>query len=74
MGEEVDELPEAQKQEFGERALVGTPEDVADQLEEYRDALGEDVHFVFRPYVPGIETEELVECIGRLGEEVTPRL
>lgn len=73
-GGEVDELPEEQKRELEERALVGTPEDVVDQLEGYRDALGEDVHFVFRPYAPGIETEELLECIRRLGEEVAPRL
>ena len=42
-GEEVDKLPEEQRRELEERALVCTPEDVVDQLEEYRDALGEDV-------------------------------
>ncbi|MFC7222854.1 LLM class flavin-dependent oxidoreductase [Halalkalicoccus sp. GCM10025322] len=73
-GEELDELPDEQREELEERAIVGTPEDVAEELGEYRDALGEDVHFVFRPYAPGISTEELVECIDRLGEEVAPRL
>ncbi|WP_336344351.1 LLM class flavin-dependent oxidoreductase [Halalkalicoccus ordinarius] len=73
-GEEVDELSDEQREELEERAIVGTPEDVAEELGEYRDALGEDVHFVFRPYAPGIENEELLECIRRLGEEVAPRL
>ncbi len=72
--EEVDELPEEQKEELEERALVGTPEDVVEGVEEYREALGDDVHFVFRPYAPGIDTEDLIECVERLGEEVVPRL
>ncbi len=74
-GEEaIDELSDEQKEEFEERALVGTPEDVVEGVEKYREALGDDVHFVFRPYAPGIDTEELLECIERLGEEVVPRL
>lgn len=73
-GEEIDELPAEQREELEERALVGTPADVAEELEEYRDTLGEDVHFVFRPYAPGIDTAELIDCIDRFGEEVAPRL
>lgn len=73
-GEEIDELPDERKEELEERAIVGTPEDVVEQLEEYREALGDDTHFVFRSYAPGIDTEELVECVERLGTEVAPRL
>ncbi len=71
-GEEIEELPDEQKDELEERALVGTPEDVIEDLEAYRDALGDDTHFVFRSYAPGIETEAMADCIERLGEEVAP--
>jgi len=53
---------------------TGTPEQVVDELETYRDALGDDVHFIFRTYHPGVGTDEMVECIDRLGSEVAPEL
>lgn len=71
-GEEVEELPDERVQELKEQAIFGTPEQVIDQLEEYREALGDDVHFVFRTYHPGIGTDRMVECVERLGSEVAP--
>ncbi|WP_135854332.1 LLM class flavin-dependent oxidoreductase [Halorussus salinus] len=71
-GEEVEELDDERKRELKEQAIFGTPEQVIDQLEEYREALGDDVHFVFRTYHPGIGTDRMVECVERLGEEVVP--
>ncbi|WP_128478802.1 LLM class flavin-dependent oxidoreductase [Halorussus pelagicus] len=71
-GEEVAELDDERKRELKEQAVFGTPEQVIDQLETYRDALGDDVHFVFRTYHPGIGTDRMVECVERLGEEVVP--
>ena len=73
-GEEVEELPDERVQELKEQAVFGTPEQVVEQLETYRDALGDDVHFVFRTYHPGIGTDEMVECVERLGDEVAPEL
>jgi alkanesulfonate monooxygenase SsuD/methylene tetrahydromethanopterin reductase-like flavin-dependent oxidoreductase (luciferase family) len=70
--ESIDELPDEQKQELEERALVGTPEDVIEDLKAYRDVLGDDTHFVFRSYYPGIETEAMTECLERLSDEVIP--
>ncbi|WP_135825147.1 LLM class flavin-dependent oxidoreductase [Halorussus ruber] len=71
-GETVEELDDERKQELREQAIFGTPEQVIDQLEEYREALGDDIHFVFRTYHPGIGTDRMVECVERLGDEVVP--
>lgn len=72
--ESIDELPTEQKQKFKDLALVGTPEDVIDDLETYRDALGDDIHFIFRSYYPGVETEAMVQNLERLGNDVLPHL
>ncbi|AGB36951.1 LLM class flavin-dependent oxidoreductase [Natronococcus occultus] len=73
-GDSVDELDEKRKQELKEQAIFGTPEQVRDELETYREALGDDVHFILRTYYPGVETEATVDCVHRLGEEVAPEL
>ncbi len=70
--ESVDELDAERKEELKEQAIFGTPEQVAEELNEYRDALGDDVHFIFRTYHPGIGTDAMVECVERLGTEVAP--
>jgi alkanesulfonate monooxygenase SsuD/methylene tetrahydromethanopterin reductase-like flavin-dependent oxidoreductase (luciferase family) len=73
-GESVDELPDDRVRELRDQAIYGTPDDVVSELQTYRDALGDDVHFVFRTYHPGIGTERMVDCIERLGDEVAPRI
>jgi alkanesulfonate monooxygenase SsuD/methylene tetrahydromethanopterin reductase-like flavin-dependent oxidoreductase (luciferase family) len=73
-GESVDELADERKQELKDQAIFGTPEQVVDELETYREALGDDVHFIFRTYHPGIGTDRMAECIRRLGDEVKPHL
>ena len=73
-GASIDELPEERREQLEEAALVGTPEDVAADLREYRDTLGDDVHFVFRTYYPGVDRDAMTECIERLGDEVAPRV
>lgn len=72
-GETVDELPSDRKQELKEQAIFGTPEQVVADLAAYENALGDDVHFIFRTYHPGIGTDRMVECIERLGREVAPK-
>jgi alkanesulfonate monooxygenase SsuD/methylene tetrahydromethanopterin reductase-like flavin-dependent oxidoreductase (luciferase family) len=71
-GEDVDELDDEKVEELKDQAIFGTPEQVIEELERYESALGEDVHFIFRTYHPGTGTDEMVECIERLGEEVVP--
>ena len=71
-GETVDELPAERRRELKEQAIFGTPEQVIADLESYRDALGDDVHFILRTYHPGIGTDRMVECVECLGDEVVP--
>ena len=73
-GEEVEELSAERKEELKEQAIFGTPEQVLEELETYRDALGDDIHFIFRTYHPGIGTDRMAACIQRLGDEVKPHL
>ncbi len=71
-GETVEELPDERKQALKEQAIFGTPKQVITDLEQYREALGDDIHFILRTYHPGIGTDRMVECIERLGQEVVP--
>lgn len=73
-GEVVSELPNKRKQELKEQAIFGTPEQVIEDLESYREALGDDVHFILRTYYPGIGTTRMVKCVERLGDEVVPHV
>lgn len=73
-GESVPELPEERVRELKDQAIFGSPEQVVDELETYREALGDDVHFIFRTYHPGIGTDAMRECIDRLGREVAPEV
>jgi alkanesulfonate monooxygenase SsuD/methylene tetrahydromethanopterin reductase-like flavin-dependent oxidoreductase (luciferase family) len=71
-GESIDELSPERVEELKEQAIFGTPEQVIEELETYREAVGDDIHFIFRTYHPGIGTDEMVQCIDRLGDEVVP--
>jgi alkanesulfonate monooxygenase SsuD/methylene tetrahydromethanopterin reductase-like flavin-dependent oxidoreductase (luciferase family) len=73
-GKTIEELDADRKRELRDQAIYGTPEEVIEQLETYREALDDDVHFLFRTYHPGIGTDAMAECITRLGEEVAPAL
>jgi alkanesulfonate monooxygenase SsuD/methylene tetrahydromethanopterin reductase-like flavin-dependent oxidoreductase (luciferase family) len=73
-GESVDSLSEERVAELREQAVFGSPETVVEELERYRDALGDDVHVVLRTYYPGIGTDRMVECVERLGRDVAPHL
>lgn len=72
--ESIDELDEDRKDELKDQAIFGTPEQVTEELAAYGDALGDDVHVIFRAYHPGIGTDAMRTCIERLGDEVVPGL
>lgn len=72
--DDIDDLPSAAREQMREQAVFGSPEDVVEELEAYRSALGDDAHFVFRTFLPGIDTEDLERCLHRLGESVAPHL
>ena len=73
-GDSVPELDAERRGELKEQAIFGTPEQVAEGIESYREALGDDIHFIFRTYHPGVGTDAMTDCIHRLGEEVAPEL
>ncbi len=72
-GEPVTELPAERKRELRDAAIVGTPDQIAEDLDVYREVLGDDVHVILRTYYPGVGTDAMVETVERLGEEVAPR-
>ena len=73
-GEPIDALPAERRAELEEQAIVGTPEEVLERLDAYRDALGDDIHVILRTYHPGIGTDRMLTCLERLGDEVVPNL
>ena len=73
-GDSVPELDAERRDELKEQAIFGTPEQVAEGIETYREALGDDIHLVFRTYHPGVGTETMADCIRRLGNDVKPAL
>jgi alkanesulfonate monooxygenase SsuD/methylene tetrahydromethanopterin reductase-like flavin-dependent oxidoreductase (luciferase family) len=54
--------------------VIGTPEEVAEQVVAYRDAAGGDVHFIADLYWPGMDPEVQRETMRIFAEEVAPLL
>jgi alkanesulfonate monooxygenase SsuD/methylene tetrahydromethanopterin reductase-like flavin-dependent oxidoreductase (luciferase family) len=52
---------------------MGTPEEVARQIDEYRRAAGGDLHFIARLYFPGLPWEVQRRTLRLFGEQVIPR-
>lgn len=73
-GESVSELPPERRSELKDQAIYGPPERVIEDLERYRTALGDDIHFILRTYHPGIGTDAMRACIERLGQHVVPHV
>ncbi len=56
------------------RTIVGTPEQVAEQVRAYADIVGDDGSFIFRSYFPGLDPGVQREAVSILAEEVVPLL
>jgi alkanesulfonate monooxygenase SsuD/methylene tetrahydromethanopterin reductase-like flavin-dependent oxidoreductase (luciferase family) len=54
-----------------ERILVGSPAEVAERVNEYRDEFVVPLMW-FRVYYPGMDTEPALEAIRMFGQEVIP--
>jgi alkanesulfonate monooxygenase SsuD/methylene tetrahydromethanopterin reductase-like flavin-dependent oxidoreductase (luciferase family) len=54
--------------------LCGTVDDVATQIRAFRDALGDDTHFILRSDFPGMPQAQQLELIEVLGTDVIGRL
>lgn len=70
----IEDLPEPAREEMREQAIFGSPEQVVEELETYRRALGDDAHFVLRTFLPGVPSEDIEAGLRRLGEDVAPHL
>lgn len=54
--------------------ICGEPSEVVDQIGAFRDALGDDIHFIFRSDFPGMPQTQQLELIDRLGTQVIAEL
>lgn len=54
--------------------ICGTPARVVDEIGAFRDALGDDVHFICRSDFPGMPQQMQLELIEALGSQVLPAL
>lgn len=68
----IDDLPEETVERMKAEAVYGTPEDVIEGIEPYRQAAGDDAHFLFRVFIPGVEREPARRCLELLADEVQP--
>lgn len=70
----ADLLTDEREAELRERALVGTPDEVAEEIREMRDAIGPDLHLILRLRHPGMEYEEAASAVELFADDVMPRL
>lgn len=54
--------------------VCGSPTEVAQQIQEFADALGDDIHFICRNYFPGMPFDTQREQLRLIGEQVAPIL
>ena len=55
-----------------DRFLIGSPDDIADEIRRYRDDLGAN-YIIFRMQWPGMPQEQVLRQLALLREEVVPR-
>lgn len=61
-------LDDAGRKSIREGMILGTPEQVAEQVAKLREAVGENFHLIARSYWPGVPLEMSQRCIELLGE------
>jgi alkanesulfonate monooxygenase SsuD/methylene tetrahydromethanopterin reductase-like flavin-dependent oxidoreductase (luciferase family) len=57
-----------------EQLILGRPEEVAEQIAGFRDAVGGDLHFIARLYWPGMDPAVQHEAMAVFAQEVIPKL
>lgn len=68
-----DGLSEERKQEIRDYTMVGSPAEIADEIAEYEEVLGDDIHLILRTYHPGIGTENMRRTNELIGDEIAPQ-
>lgn len=54
--------------------ICGSPAQVVEEIGAFREALGDDIHFIFRSDFPGMPQDQQLSTIETLGAEVIPQL
>ena len=54
--------------------ICGSSDEVVAEVTQFRDALGDDTHFIFRSDFPGMPQDQQLELIDRLASQVIARL
>jgi len=54
--------------------ICGTTAEVTEQIAAFRDALGDDIHFIFRSDFPGMPQDQQLKLITTIGADVVSRL
>jgi alkanesulfonate monooxygenase SsuD/methylene tetrahydromethanopterin reductase-like flavin-dependent oxidoreductase (luciferase family) len=58
-----------------DRFFLGTPAEVTEDIQRFRETLGDDVtDLVVRVQWPGMSSDRAIECIELMGDEVLPAL
>ena len=68
------EMSPSEEQALREEIVLGTPQEVADRLRAYQDAIGSELHFIADLYWPGMDPSLQREVIRVFAEEVAPLL
>jgi alkanesulfonate monooxygenase SsuD/methylene tetrahydromethanopterin reductase-like flavin-dependent oxidoreductase (luciferase family) len=66
-------LPPGEEAQLRSSIVMGTPDEVAGQIDEYRRAAGGDLHYIARLYFPGLPWEVQQRTLRLFAEQVIPR-
>jgi alkanesulfonate monooxygenase SsuD/methylene tetrahydromethanopterin reductase-like flavin-dependent oxidoreductase (luciferase family) len=67
-------LPAEREAALRDEMLLGTPEQVAEQINAFREAAGGNLHFIARLYWPGMDPALQREAMAVFADDVIPRL
>ena len=67
-------LDRATEEQLRPTIICGRPDDVAAEIAKFRDALGNDIHFICRSDFPGMPRELQLETVELIGTKVLPSL
>jgi alkanesulfonate monooxygenase SsuD/methylene tetrahydromethanopterin reductase-like flavin-dependent oxidoreductase (luciferase family) len=62
------------EQQLRSTIMCGSADEVAGEVRRFADALGDDIHFIFRSDFPGMPQDQQLRLIDTLGTQVLPQL
>lgn len=67
-------LPASREAELRDSIVLGTPEQVAERINAFREVAGGDLHYIARLYWPGMDPALQREAMAVFAEQVLPRV